>query len=151
MKIAEGKRMGRIDVTVTIANNFRVMHAKEGTIPSSEIAKVEVRGIVDTGAAKLVLPQRVADELNLMPAGTVRVRYADNRSAKRPMVENVWLELAGRAGVFSAILEPKRETALIGAIVLEELDLICDCVTQSVRPRDPHGIISEIEELGPRP
>ena len=46
---------------------------------------------------------------------------------------------------FSAIIEPKRDTALIGAIVLEELDLVADCVTQTVHPRDPRGIVSEIE------
>lgn len=143
--IAEEKKMSRIDVEVMVANNFEIMHAKEGTILVADVPKSRVKGIVDTGAARLVLPQRVADELRLVPAGTVRVRYADNRAAKRPMVENVWLELAGRSGVFSAIIEPKRETALIGAIVLEELDLVPDCVTQSVRPRDPHGIVSEIE------
>jgi predicted aspartyl protease len=145
MKLAKENKMGRIDVEVTVANNFQIMHAKEGTIPPADVPKTRVKGIVDTGGARLVLPQRVADELRLMPAGTVRVRYADNRPAKRPMVENVWLELAGRSGVFSAIIEPKRESARIGFIVLGELDLVPDCVTQTVRPRDPHGIVSEIE------
>ncbi len=43
------------------------------------------------------------------------------------------------------ISEPKRETALIGAIVLEDLDLLLDCVGQRVIPRDPRGAIYEIE------
>jgi hypothetical protein len=47
--------------------------------------------------------------------------------------------------VFSAILEPDRKDALIGAIVMEELDLIVDCTKNEVRPRDPDQIISEIE------
>jgi hypothetical protein len=51
----------------------------------------------------------------------------------------------GRHGLFSAIVEPKRATALIGAIVLEELDLMVDCTTQTLHPRDPKGIVSEIE------
>jgi hypothetical protein len=61
------------------------------------------------------------------------------------MVSNVWLSLEGRDGVFSAIVEPDRTTALIGAIVLEELDLMVDCATQSIHPRDPDRIISEVE------
>jgi len=35
--------------------------------------------------------------------------------------------------------------ALIGAIVLEDLDLLVDCQNQRVVPRDPSGAIYEIE------
>ena len=35
--------------------------------------------------------------------------------------------------------------ALIGAIVLEELDLLVDCGTQSLYPREPDSILTEIE------
>jgi hypothetical protein len=36
-------------------------------------------------------------------------------------------------------------TALIGAIVLEELDLLVDCTTQTLRPREPGSILTENE------
>lgn len=55
------------------------------------------------------------------------------------------VELFGRHGTFKAIVEPKREDVLIGAIVLEDLDLLVDCRTQTLQPRDPKGIITEIE------
>ena len=42
-------------------------------------------------------------------------------------------------------MEPKREDVLIGAIVLEDLDLIVDCVTQTLQPRDPKQYTAEIE------
>jgi hypothetical protein len=45
----------------------------------------------------------------------------------------------------NAIVEPARESALIGAIVLEDLDLLVDCANQRLVPRDPNQIISEIE------
>ena len=38
-----------------------------------------------------------------------------------------------------------RSDALLGAIVLEELDLLVDCTTQSLHPRDPDMIVTEIE------
>jgi len=55
------------------------------------------------------------------------------------------LTYAGRIGVFSAVVEPKRDSALIGAIVMEDLDLIVDFTKQRLEPRDPGKIISEIE------
>ncbi len=75
----------------------------------------------------------------------VTVRYADQGRQKRLLVSNVWLQLLGRHGVFSAIVEPDRDDALIGAIVLEELDLLVDRETQSIYPREPDAIWAEIE------
>jgi hypothetical protein len=60
-------------------------------------------------------------------------------------VSNVWLQLLGRHGVFTAVVEPDREDALIGTFVLEELDLLVDCATQSLYPREPDAILTEIE------
>ena len=137
--------MGRVAVDFVVANNRDVVMAEPGDAIPGSVKHITVHGIVDTGAARLVLPQRAADELGLEPAGEVGVRYADNRRATRPRVTNVWLSLCGRDGVFSATLEPDREEALIGAIVLEELDLIVDCATESIHPRDPDRIVTEIE------
>lgn len=61
------------------------------------------------------------------------------------MVSYLQLAYGGRSSVFSAIIEPNRDSALIGAIVLEELDFIVDCGHQTLVPRDPDRIISEVE------
>lgn len=137
--------MGRIAVDFVLANNRDVVNAEPGDAIPESVPHLSLRGIVDTGAARLVLPQRAVDQLGLEISGNVGVRYADNRRSTRPRATNVWLELCGRSGVFSATIEPDRQDALIGAIVLEELDLIVDCATETVHPRDPDQIITEIE------
>jgi hypothetical protein len=138
-------QMGRVTVEVALANYWDVLRAKDGQLSPDAVRRTTVSGIVDYGAARLVLPPRVVRELGLPQDGETGVRYADQRTARRPIVRNVWLELCGRGSVFSGIVEPDREDALIGAIVLEELDLIIDCTRNEVRPRDPDRIISEIE------
>ena len=137
--------MGRVTVEFPIANYWDVLRAKEGQLSPAEIRRTTISGIVDSGAARLVLPPWVVQDLGLPEDGETGVRYADQRSARRMIVRNVWLELCGRGSVFTAIVEPDRQDALIGAIVLEELDLIVDCTRNEVRPRDPDRIISEIE------
>ena len=77
--------------------------------------------------------------------GQATVRYADQRTSTRPVVEEVRLELLGRHGTFSAIVEPDRTTALIGAIVLETLDFLVDSAKRRLSPRDPNRIVAEIE------
>jgi hypothetical protein len=61
------------------------------------------------------------------------------------MVEGVYVQILGRHSPFSAIVEPKRRSALIGAMVLESLDLLVDCPNQRLVPRDSRYLTSEIE------
>jgi hypothetical protein len=93
----------------------------------------------------LVLPQVVVKRLGLPLGDRIKVRYADGRRAQRRKAEGAYVELLGRHDTFTAVIEPKRETALLGAIVLEALDLLVDCQHNRVVPRDPSGPIYEIE------
>lgn len=137
--------MGRFSIEVEIANYDDVVIARGGFIPPEQVRRARVRGVVDTGATRLVLPASVVQQLGLPVTGHVDVRYADGRMAQRDRVDGVHLTYLGRDSVFNAVVEPNRDSALIGAIVLEDLDLIVDCGSQRLAPRDPKGIISEIE------
>ena len=137
--------MGRFSVEFTVINNRDRNSAAVGALGSDQVRQTTLSGVVDTGAARLVLPESIADQLGLERTGEAQVRYADQRRATRPMAGEIRVRLMDREGVFSAVLEPDRKTALIGAIVLEELDLVVDSTTQTLQPRDPDRIVSEIE------
>jgi len=137
--------VGRFSVDFEVANYADLIRARDGTLPPDRVRRETIRGLVDSGATKLVLPQAVVKRLGLSLGDPIKVRYADGRRAQRKGVEGVYVQLLGRHGTFTAICEPKREDALIGAIVLEDLDLLVDCVAQQVVPRDPTGATSEIE------
>jgi len=137
--------VGRFSVEFEVANYADLIRERDGTLPSDKVRRQTIRGVVDSGAARLVLPQSVVKQLGLPLSDKILVRYADGRKAQRRQAKGVYLRLLGRDSTFSAIVEPKRESALIGAIVLEDLDLLVDCQSQRVVPRDPHGAIYEIE------
>jgi predicted aspartyl protease len=128
-----------------VANYADLIRAQDGTLPPDQVRREIIRGVVDSGAAKLVLPQAVVERLGLPLGNPVNVLYAEGRRARRREVKGVFLKILGRDGTFTAICEPKRETALLGAIVLEDLDLLVDCPNERVVPRDPSGAIYEIE------
>ncbi len=137
--------VGRITVEFTVANYRDVQKAEEGSLRPDEVRQVRLNGIVNTGATRLVLPESVANALGLPLAGTFNVRYADQRTAKRARVRDAYVTLNGRQADFTAIVEPNRVNALIGAIVMEELDFLVDCTTQTLLPRDPNQFIAEVE------
>ncbi|MGD0769968.1 MAG: retroviral-like aspartic protease family protein [Tepidisphaeraceae bacterium] len=137
--------MGRFSVEVELANHEDLFRAKAGLIAPEQVRRARVRGVVDSGATRLVIPAVIAQQLGLETAGSAKVRYADGRTAERSIVKDIQLAYGGRESVFSAIVEPERESVLIGAIVLEELDFLVDCTGQHLMPRDPKQIVSEAE------
>jgi predicted aspartyl protease len=137
--------MGRTIVTVELANYGDVYDFEQGRIPAEKIRRIAMPAVVDTGAARLVLPSGVAAQLGLPSDGQCTVRYADHRRETRDVVKNAHIQYLGRGGVFDAILEPSRQDALLGAIVLETLDVLVDPVGQKLIPREPDRIFAEIE------
>ncbi len=128
-----------------LANHADLVLASAGLIPPASVRRLEIEGIVDSGATRLVLPTAAADQLGLPRVGKVSVRYADQRREIRDVVGEVDLTLLDRNSVFTATLEPARTTALIGAFVMEELDLLIDCLKGTLQPRDPDMVVNEIE------
>jgi predicted aspartyl protease len=138
--------MGRITLDVEIVNNRDLENALSGYLDAKKVRRKTIQGVVDSGATRLVLPSAVVKELGLpLTERKIEVRYADGRTGLRSEVEAVRVRLQGREGVFRAVVEPKRTTALIGAIVLEDLDFLVDCTKLRLVPRDPDHIVSEIE------
>ena len=139
--------VGRSSVEIEVANYGDLALAERGLLPADQVRRETIHGLVDSGATRLVLPEAVVKRLGLPLSTAVNVRYADGRRATRRAVKGVFVRLLGRDSTFTAICEPKRETALIGAIVLEDLDLLVDCAAQQVVPRDPRGETFEIEQV----
>lgn len=137
--------MGRFSIDLEVANDADLGAVQLALLDPARVRRLRVMGVVDCGAVRLVLPEKIVKELGLKKAGKVKVRYADGRTATRDYVERVYLDIMGRHGTFSAIVEPNRRTALIGAIVLEDLDYLVDCTHQRLVPRDPKMVVSEIE------
>jgi predicted aspartyl protease len=145
MRAKGANGVGRFSVQCEVANHIDVIDAQRGLLQPHKVRRVVIAGVVDCGATRLVLPGKVAKQLGLPVSGKVRVRYANNQTAMRDKVEEAYVRLLGRHGVFTAVVEPKRRTALIGAIVLEDLDFVVDCTGQQLVPRDPRYVVSEIE------
>ena len=137
--------MGRFAVELKLANSIDAAFMQRGLLSPDQVRQAKMPGVVDTGVLRPVIPEHVATELGVREVDEIQVRYADGRIATRKLVTDVLLELLGREATFRATVEANRDSALIGAIVLEELDLLVDCTTEKLRPRDPNHIISEIE------
>jgi predicted aspartyl protease len=126
--------MGVFNATIRVRN------------PVEPSETIELPAKVDTGATLLVLPQTVATELKLRPIRRQTVKYANEDTAEREVVGVVELEVCDRKGWFEAVVEPRKTYALLGAVVMEALDLIVEPRAQQVYPNPRSRLpMAEIE------
>ena len=140
-----GPGVGRFSVEFEVINHQDVVAAQLGVIPSEQIRRTRLSGVVDTGATRLVLAGSVVTALGLPQTGQLTVRFAGGRQDQKAVVGDVQVELLNRSSVFTAVVEPGRTEALIGAIVLEELDFVADWISRTLVPRAPRGLYAELD------
>jgi hypothetical protein len=68
--------MGRFSVDFQVANYADMLLADRGVMPRDQVRRQTISGVVDPGAAMLVLPQATVKELGLPPGDKIKVRYA---------------------------------------------------------------------------
>src|SRR5262245_5982261 len=114
---------GQAVVEIELANSGDIVCTRHGVLPADRVRRATVRGVTQTGVMHLVLPEWVVKELGLPIDPKLKALYHDRPGVTRQRVTDVWLRLCGRQGTYSAVVEPDRQDAVIGAIVLQDLDL----------------------------
>ena len=133
--------MGEIKVKIELENFGDRYMFLENKIKEEAIRKYRMDAIVATGAVMLALPQDIVEELGLKSLRTVIVMYADERRDEWP----VSIKIGKRFMVTECVVGPPASEALIGQVVLEELDLISDCQNQTLLPRPESPIYPSLK------
>lgn len=133
-----------------LSNSFDEENVRRGLMKPEEVRSIEIEALVDTGATMLVLPAEVVAKLGMAESGRRKVRYANGSVAEVPWVGGIRLEVLGRDGVFSAMVEAEGSTPLLGQIPLEELDLVVDPKSREVHvnPASPDAPLIDLLMAG---
>ena len=137
--------MGEVVVDIALENYVDRVLSQEDRLPADAVRMHTMPALVDSGSVMLALPQDVTEKLGLKPVRKAVVTYADERKEERRIVAPVYLTVAGRSMVASAIAGPPLSEALVGQIVLEELDLLVDCQRQTLTPHPASPIYPSLK------
>jgi clan AA aspartic protease len=127
----EGK-MGLVYEEITLKNAVDVGTCARGLIKENEIRQITVQALVDTGASTLVINEEIREKLGLRIIGK---RYATLANSKQEVckktdaVEIIWKD---RSSTIPALVVPGNGKVLLGAIPLEDMDLIVDPAKQAL-------------------
>ena len=124
--------MGYVHTNITLKNAYDVLNAQHGVISEPEVRQTTVQAMVDTGAATLVINEAIRQELGLEIYMEKEVRLANNASETVKVADPIQVYWKNRQMVCLPWVMPGNGEILLGAIPLEEMDLIVDPKYQEV-------------------
>lgn len=137
--------MERCSTEIVLANGEDLLRAEHGLLEPRHVRRLAAKAEISRKPFELVLPEGFIALLGLKPDRRATIRRPDGRKEERAAVETVHLACGGRRGLFRAIIEPGRTLPLIGALVLQALDLIPDFASGMLVAGGPDGIFAELD------
>ena len=103
---------------------------------NAALLPVELNALVDTGALMLCIPQSVALQLELEELDKRPVNIADGSSHSVPYVGPIRVDFENRFCFVGALVIG--DETLLGAVPMEDMDLIVHPATQKLMPNPLH-------------
>ena len=128
--------MGAVYVTVRLSNAIDAEMERQGLLEKSRIRTYEGEALVDTGAARSVIPPDIANNLGLGIYRQATGLLADGTRISCGVCNGIRFEINGRETLEDAYV--MGDSILIGQTVLESTDLLVDCVNRKVIPNPAH-------------
>ena len=124
--------MGFVYTDITLKNVKDIMKAEEGLINEAEIRHATVQAMVDTGARTLVISEAIRRQLGLELKEERRATLANKTTVMCNYTEPVDIHWKNRSCSVRALVLPDTAEILLGAIPLEDMDLIIDPARQEL-------------------
>lgn len=116
--------MGLVKANIVITNHADITLHEEGYIKDSQIRSVNVSALVDSGAVMLAINQKIKNQLGLKVRDRRTAQLADGSVLELDVVGPLEVRFKDRFSITNAMVLPGNEEALLGAIPMEEMDLL---------------------------
>jgi clan AA aspartic protease len=138
--------MGFVYASIDLINAEDVMLARRHIIGEEEVKRTSIRMLVDSGAYMLCINENIQAYLQLPVKRREQCQIADGRWLECDVVGPVDVEFENRKATCNAYVLPGDSEPLLGAIPLEELDVIIHAARQEliINPLHPDGAVLRI-------
>ena len=137
--------MGLIYTEITLISAEDVMLARRHIIGEEEIKSVRVNALVDTGSIMLAINEEVQSQLQLPLVEKRTVQTADSRIQQLDVVGPVEVRFKNRKCITSAFVLPGDSEVLLGAIPLEEMDVLIHPQRQELIVNPDHPYMAQLK------
>lgn len=130
--------MGLVHAEIELINGRDVDDFEEGRIAENEVRRMTVRMNVDSGVIMLSINENIQHQLGLRTREMRPCQLADGSYVDLPVVWPVMVRFGNRKSVTGALVLPNNTEPLLGAIPMEEMDLLVDSARNRLIPNPEH-------------
>jgi clan AA aspartic protease len=116
--------MGEVRTKITLVNLRDAGKAADGLIPESDVRRLTVNAVVDTGAWTMVINEEIRKKLGLQAQRTGQTTVAGGGKVSCQVTEPLMVHWKDRETPCQAVVLPGEEDVLMGALPLEGMDLM---------------------------
>ncbi len=131
--------MGLVYATIELINAGDISLYEGNFIKESQIRKLHTNALVDWGAVMLAINETIKTQLGLKVRESRSAQLADGTIVSLDVVGPVEVRFQNRFSVCNAMVLPGNQEVLLGAIPMEEMDVLIHPNSQQliVNPEHP--------------
>lgn len=139
--------MGLVYADIELINSEDIGLARKHIIGEEEIKRISLNILVDSGAYMMAINETIQSQLELPFIEKRKVQLADSRVVEYDVVGPVTIKFANRKAVCSAFVLPGDSESLLGAIPMEEMDVLIHPSRQQliVNPEHPNYAVLKMK------
>jgi clan AA aspartic protease len=132
--------MGLVYADIELINGYDLENARRNIIGEEEVKRMNVSMLVDTGALMLCINESIQEQLQFPVDEKRKAETADGRIIECDVVKGVELRFRNRKTTCRAMVLPGSSEPLLGAIPLEDMDVLINPQRQEliVNPEHPY-------------
>jgi clan AA aspartic protease len=139
--------MGLTYADIELINVVDYENARRNIVGEDEIRRLHINVLVDTGAYMMAINETIQSQLELPFVEKRKVQVADSRVMEYDVVGPVMVRFANRRATCNAFVLPGDSEPLLGAIPMEEMDVLVHPQRQEliVNPDHPNYAVLKMK------
>ena len=135
--------MGLIRTQLELVNGDDLALVRRKKLPVEDVRKMTVTALVDTGAMMLAINESICQQLGLLKVDARLAELADGSVKTYDVVGPVEVRIPHRRCSVDAMVLPGDSEVLLGAIPMEDMDLVIEPKSQTVQVNPSMPYISK--------
>ena len=139
--------MGMVYADIELINEDDRALARRHVIGEEEVRRVKLNMLVDSGAYMMAINETIQSQLELPLVDKRKVQVADGRIVEYDVVGPIFIKFANRTAACNAFVLPGDSEPLLGAIPMEEMDVLIHPRRQElvVNPEHPNYAVLKMK------
>lgn len=142
--------MGVVYAEIELINSVDVENAKRYRIGQEEIRRIRLTMLVDSGAYMMAINETIQSQLEIPFMEKRKVQLASGQVVEYDVVGPIEVRFANRRAICTAFVLPGDSEPLLGAIPMEEMDVLIHPKRQElvVNPEHPNYAVLKMKGAG---